>query len=546
MVGPADPLHHSHHRKPTSMATLHRPERIVWTLDGKRVKPGTPGAERTVQVSKTWFGLWLDADGKRVHRALSPNRRAAVLMAAEAERKAQRVRDGLEARDDERHPGRPVAANLAEYERHLLNLGNTPDHVTTTVARIRKCAAACGWRLARDIDAVRLAEAAAKLTRPKKVLAISTGTADGCVKAAEALGISYATLAAWRRRGCPLPQRGQVDLAAVADWHNATFPARAADRTRLAHVKACKAFTRWLHNNRRLPADPLVAMSADGDGAEAMVRRRALAANEFARLLAATEAGREVEGLDGPTRALAYRFAALTGLRRDEVGAVTPARLDFAAGFVSLPEGGATKNWKGAEIPLRADLAERLAAWIAERRIGRDQPLFPVAERDGAAMLRADLEAAGLPYRDGDGRQFDFHALRSQFGTDLARAGVPLATAQKLLRHSTPALTARHYTHLNLADLAGAVEQLPAVETGLSGAAEAAPRVRRRVHSSANTLGQDVAKPAHCPQFEENRGQTLSAAEAMKPSESLSETGQNQNEDDGTRTRNLRIDSPVL
>jgi hypothetical protein len=41
--------------------------------------------------------------------------------------------------------------------------------------------------------------------------------------------------------------------------------------------------------------------------------------------------------------------------------------------------------------------------------------------------------------------------------------GTPLATAQKLARHSDPRLAANVYTHLGLADLARAVENLPAI-----------------------------------------------------------------------------------
>ena len=66
----------------------------------------------------------------------------------------------------------------------------------------------------------------------------------------------------------------------------------------------------------------------------------------------------------------------------------------------------------------------------------------------------------GSAYEDSDGRFLDFHALRVTYGTSLARAGVRLQTAQRLLRHSTPVLTANVYTRLELHDLRGAVERL--------------------------------------------------------------------------------------
>jgi site-specific recombinase XerD len=53
------------------------------------------------------------------------------------------------------------------------------------------------------------------------------------------------------------------------------------------------------------------------------------------------------------------------------------------------------------------------------------------------------------------------HALRHSFASRLARNGVGLAQAQRLLGHSDPKLTASIYTHLEPEDLREAVEGLP-------------------------------------------------------------------------------------
>jgi hypothetical protein len=75
-------------------------------------------------------------------------------------------------------------------------------------------------------------------------------------------------------------------------------------------------------------------------------------------------------------------------------------------------------------------------------------------------MIQADLEAAGVPYVK-EGRTLDSHALRVSFVTNLALGGVPLATAQNLVLHSDPWLTANVYTCLGLDDLSRALERLP-------------------------------------------------------------------------------------
>jgi len=90
-------------------------------------------------------------------------------------------------------------------------------------------------------------------------------------------------------------------------------------------------------------------------------------------------------------------------------------------------------------------------------------------------MLRGDLAAARIPYRDEQGRVFDFHALRHHFITSLATAGVHPKVAQTLARHSDINLTMDRYTHLAVADVAGGLDGLPELpsEPATTGTAKA-------------------------------------------------------------------------
>ena len=81
-------------------------------------------------------------------------------------------------------------------------------------------------------------------------------------------------------------------------------------------------------------------------------------------------------------------------------------------------------------------------------------------------MIRSDLSAAGVPYRDSVGRNVDFHALRHTFITNLARSGVHPSTAQTLARYSTITLTMDRYTHTMLEQLATALQKLPHLSIG--------------------------------------------------------------------------------
>jgi len=58
-------------------------------------------------------------------------------------------------------------------------------------------------------------------------------------------------------------------------------------------------------------------------------------------------------------------------------------------------------------------------------------------------------------------RPLRFHDLRGTTATLLARAGVPLVVAQRMLRHADPRLTANVYTRVDLADLRAGVARLP-------------------------------------------------------------------------------------
>jgi integrase len=170
----------------------------------------------------------------------------------------------------------------------------------------------------------------------------------------------------------------------------------------------------------------------------------------------------------GQERALLYRLLMLTGLRRGEAATLTISAicLDEHNSHLRI-EGKYAKSGRAATLPLRADLADNLRkhiARLAEDHGGKapqDARLFS-RSRDFLPAFNRDIGAAGIAKRDAQGRTVDVHCLRHTFATLLARNGVMPATAQRLMRHSDIRLTMNTYTHLDLADTAGAVAALPA------------------------------------------------------------------------------------
>ena len=82
-------------------------------------------------------------------------------------------------------------------------------------------------------------------------------------------------------------------------------------------------------------------------------------------------------------------------------------------------------------------------------------------------MIRADLSREGIPYRDPVTNEvFDFHSLRVQHATNLARGGAHPSVMQARMRHSTIQLTMDVYTRLGKDGQTAALDALPRLSAG--------------------------------------------------------------------------------
>jgi integrase len=263
-----------------------------------------------------------------------------------------------------------------------------------------------------------------------------------------------------------------------------------AARTINMHRAAIIAFCNWCVSEGRLPSNPLAGLPK-AEESEPTRKRRPLAEDEIARLLKAAQERplrealtirqgknkgkplaevrdqerKRLEGL-GQERTLVYKFMILTGLRRSEVASLTVNAicLNESNPYVQV-EGKHAKSGRAATLPLHGDLADDLRKHVARLAGGGQTPLDARLFNLGRNFLRAfnlDIAAAGIAKRDAQGRTVDVHCLRHTFATLLARKGVTPSVAQKLMRHSDIRLTMNTYTHLDLADTAGAVASLPA------------------------------------------------------------------------------------
>jgi integrase len=334
---------------------------------------------------------------------------------------------------------------------------------------------------------------------------------------------------------CDFKYLRDIGRSAVERWIKRQLEVKKplSARTINAHLVTLTAFGNWCIESKRLVVNPLARPPKLDEKADRRRQRRALTDDELRRLLhvarlrplaeygretvklppdkckgrktwtkaplthatlaAAAERAREtlgerpdfIAGLEhaGRERVLIYKTLVLTGLRKGELASLTVGSLDLTGPTAYATLGAVDdKAGRGADIPLRADLADDLRTWLADRleavravarasgdplpvRLPHDAKLLNVPT-GLVRILDRDLQAADIPKRDDRGRTVDVHAMRHTFGTHLSKGGVSPRTAQAAMRHSTLDLTMNTYTDPRLLDVVGAMDVLPSLPLG--------------------------------------------------------------------------------
>lgn len=428
--------------------------------------------KRTAGLARPkWYVKYRDANGVLHRVAAGFDKSAALAKAHELERHFERERAGLVDPHQE-EARRPLADHLTEYLDSLVDEQRSAVHV----ARLR--------------------------TRIRAIL-------DGA---------KVRTVAELR------PSRVQAFLGELSG--------RGLSAKTLHHFAASvKGFTRFLVRDGRIGEDPLATFSPSFNAAaDRRLVRRALDAAEQRRLIAAAEASVKPSfGLSGRERALLYRLILSSGLRANEAATLTPSSFTFGEAPTVTVEARYAKNRKRETLPLVPDVAEALRAYVGIRPA--TEPIFGGGSwpTHGGRMLRVDMEAAGISYRDDAGRVIDIHGLRHTFITNLARAGVAPQLAQRLARHSDVRLTLGVYSHLGLVDLAGALAKLPdltreatasEVATGTEGDDHPAPNLRPDLRPIPANSGDSVqprdTRWAPTPRNEERGGRHARGRKSTK------------------------------
>jgi integrase len=167
-----------------------------------------------------------------------------------------------------------------------------------------------------------------------------------------------------------------------------------------------------------------------------------------------------------------------TGARYGELVRITWADVDFDRALLTLRATN-TKSRKERSIPLLGALVAELRALQPAHAAVLGRPVrstdlvfrspegcpWPSHSVNITRMLHRLLETAEIERLDPQGKKIDVHALRHSFASRLARHGVPITHAQRLLGHSTVEMTMRVYTHLGEEQMREAIGKIDAKVT---------------------------------------------------------------------------------
>ena len=381
---------------------------VTWTVRGKKRtgKISSSPGRITVQ-SDTWTAQFMDENGKTQRISTKTTvRSVAEKILARYQTEVDRIRTGVATREElSKAHFRLVTLDQAfgQYRIKMVATGATPKHINLVMRRIEQILEDTGIKSLADIRRDTIERWIAN-EMEKKVR--SHGTIN-------------------------------------------------------AYVKALNSFIQYFVDIELLENHALKSIRLLNCELDRRKTRRAMTTSEVERLLQVAASDTGSEYWKPRERELIYQLLLGTGLRSTELSLLTPDQIDFEQCRLRI-EAAKTKNKKSDVLPLRPDLVQSVKDWVIEHGIQSHERIFRFNNRSLRFSFYRDLVAAGIERVGTDGRSLDVHAFRKTFGTMLARLGVPLTTTQRLMRHSTPILTAKLYIDVDPLDMMQALNQLPA------------------------------------------------------------------------------------
>ena len=142
-----------------------------------------------------------------------------------------------------------------------------------------------------------------------------------------------------------------------------------------------------------------------------------------------------------------------TGMRRGEIFSLAWNDIDFDEGLITV-RSEISKTSQTRIIPMNEALVDALQKW-REQSDRRCNLVFPGKDGGKFDNIQSSWDALRNRARI---ETVKFKDLRSDFGSRLANNGVDLAVTQRLLGHSSPVITMKHYVNIQTDSMRQAVE----------------------------------------------------------------------------------------
>jgi integrase len=243
-----------------------------------------------------------------------------------------------------------------------------------------------------------------------------------------------------------------ITTIAVERYLDSLKSARKSHRTRNQNRMTALSFFNHLVQRGDVKSNPVKNIKMLAEDKDRRRIRRALSDAEIGLLFQAN-----------PQRRTYYMFAFYTGLRVRACKLAAWGHVDFDSATIEVPATNA-KGGRDLVLPIHPALLAELKRIKPPFAQPKDR-IFPTLPN--VLTFHRDCIAAGIPRYDSAGRQIDRHALRTSFGTALARSGVLPQHAARLLGHNDIKTTMKHYTALTIADNATALAKISVPTPGV-------------------------------------------------------------------------------
>jgi len=166
---------------------------------------------------------------------------------------------------------------------------------------------------------------------------------------------------------------------------------------------------------------------------------KALAPEDCARILLTATNYRRWNAFERTRAAAVIGVMLYAGLRRSEALALVVGDVNFKTHEIRVREGKGRWGGKRRFVPIHAELAGLLSAYLkerAQRRVTDEAPEFFSSTRSTGPMGTTTLSFIVRTLVRASGIHFSPHMLRHSFVTHLLRSNVPLYVARDLAGHS--------------------------------------------------------------------------------------------------------------